>query len=184
MSKIILLSVVLLATGVASAQEYADGHGPGVGIEGNLGGLSGASFVYDAGKFRFDGILGFAHSSNAAGSANDPRDVTDFGIGGRFFYVVHRLERADLSLGGGLAILRESISGGGGSETNLQIELAAQIRVFIAPNVALSGSLGFVVTTADNYVIKEGPVTSSAGDGNFGIGGQLLAGFGVTYYFR
>ena len=30
--------VVLLVTGVAGAQEYADGHGPGVGIEENLGG--------------------------------------------------------------------------------------------------------------------------------------------------
>ena len=43
---------------------------------------------------------------------------------------------------------------------------------------------GDPVTTADNQVLLGGPVTSSNGDGNFGIGGQLLAGFGATYYFR
>lgn len=181
MCKNLILSVVLLATGVASAQELVEGHGPGVGIEENLGGLSGASFVYDAGRFRVDVLFGFSHASNAA---NNGGDVTDFGIGGRAFFVVHRMERADFSLGGGLAIVRETVSDNGPDETNVQIELAAQIRVFVAPNVSLSGALGLAVTTADNQVLLGGPVTSSNGDGNFGIGGQLLAGFGATYYFR
>jgi hypothetical protein len=174
--------VVLLVTGVAGAQEYADGHGPGVGMESNLGGLTGASFVYDFGKFRIDALFGLSHESNVNGSGVD---ITDFGIAGRFFYVVHRMERADFGLGGGLGIVHESLSDGAGpNETNIQIELAAQIRVFLAPNVALLGSLGFAVTTADNEVLLGGAVVGARGNGTFGIGGQLLAGFGATYYFR
>src|SRR5262249_18442770 len=169
------LLIVLSATGAASAQEFVEGHGPGVGIEENLGGLSGGSFAYDAGKFRIDAILGIAHTSQQ-GNGSD----TVVGVGGRFFYVVHRMERADFSLGGGLAIVHDDAP----SETNVQIELAAQIRAFIAPNVALFGSLGFVIVTADNAIILNGPITSNNGDGAFGFGGQLLAGFGVTYYFK
>lgn len=173
------LVIVLLRCSVysraASAQEFVDGHGPGVGVEENLGGLSGGSFVYDAGRFRIDAILGIAHRSERGGGS-----VTDFGIGGRFFYVVHRMERADFSIGGGVAIVHEDNP----SDTNVQVELAAQIRVFVAPNVSLSGSLGFVIVTADNNVILGGPVTAANGDGAFGFGGQLLAGLGITYYFR
>ena len=152
-----------------------EGHGPGVGVEENLGGLTGGAFVYDAGRFRVDAILGIAHTSRNGGDS-----VTDFGIGGRFWYVVHRMERADFSLGGGVAIVHEDNP----SDTNVQVELAAQIRVFVAPNVSLSGSLGFVIVTADNNVILGGPVTSGNGDGAFGFGGQLVAGLGITYYFR
>jgi hypothetical protein len=179
MRKTLVFAVLLVSSATVSAQEFIEGHGPGVGVEENLGGLSGGCFVYDAGRFRIDAILGIAHTSERNGAS-----VTDFGIGGRFFYVVHRLERADFSLGGGVAIVHEDIGNGGPSDTNVQLELAAQIRVFLAPNVSLSGSLGFVIVTADNNVILGGPVTSANGDGSFGFGGQLLAGLGVTYYFR
>jgi len=174
MRKTLVISILLCAS-VAGAQEFVDGHGPGVGVEENLGGLTGGCFVYDAGRFRIDAILGIAHVSDGVGGS-----FTDFGIGGRFFYVVHRMERADFSLGGGLAIVHEDNP----SDTNLQIELAAQIRVFVAPNVSLSGSLGFVIVTADHHVILAGPVTTDSGDGTFGFGGQLLAGLGIAYYFR
>ncbi len=166
---------LLLCAGVAGAQEFVDGHGPGIGVEENLGGLSGGSFVYDAGRFRIDAILGITHVSERGGGS-----FTELGLGGRFFYVVHRLERADFSLGGGVAIVHADNP----SETNVQVELAAQIRVFVAPNVSLSGSLGFVIVTADNDVLLGGPVTPENGDGTFGFGGQLLAGLGITYYFR
>jgi len=172
--------LVLCSGTAASAQELVEGHGPGVGIEENLGGLTGGAFVYDAGRFRFDVLLEFAHASNVD---NNGTDVTDYGLGGRFFYVLHRMERADFSLGGGLAIVREEVSGGG-HETNIQIELAAQIRVFLAPNVSLSGALGLGIVTADNQILKQGVVSGSVGDGAYGFGGQLLAGFGIAYYFR
>jgi len=172
---IVCLVLALTASTAAAQEVVVEGHGPGVGIEENLGGLSGGSFVYDAGKFRIDAILGIAHTSDR-GNGSD----TVFGLGGRFFYVVHRMERADFSLGGGLAIVHDDAA----SETNVQIELSAQIRAFIAPNVALFGSLGFVIVTADNALILNGPITSNNGDGAFGFGGQLLAGFGVTYYFK
>ena len=80
MRKIHAIVIIALLSGVAGAQESVDGHGPGVGIEENLGGLSGGSFVYDAGKFRIDAILGIAHTSDR-GNGSD----TVFGLGGRFF---------------------------------------------------------------------------------------------------
>src|SRR5215813_3017737 len=173
MRKTLVISLLLCAS-VAASQELVDGHGPGVGVEENLGGLTGGSFVYDAGRFRVDAILGIAHLSLHGGGS-----ITDFGIGGRFWYVLHRMERADFSIGGGVAIVHEDNP----SDTNVHLELAAQIRVFIAPNVSLSGSLGFVIVTADNDVILDGPVTTNNGTGAFGFGGQLLAGLGATYFF-
>jgi hypothetical protein len=174
----LIAASLLLVSASARAQQpdLGDGHGPGVGVEENLGGLSGGAFVYDGGHFRIDVLLGLDHSTHPGGN------VTDFGLGGRVFFVVHRMDHADLALGGGLAVVHRSV--GSADETNLQFEGAAQIRAFLTTNVALSGSLGFVVVTADNVVLEGGPVTPAGGSGAFGIGGQLLAGFGATYFFR
>ncbi len=60
----IVCLAILLGAGAASAQEIIlEGHGPGIGVEENLGGLSGATFVYDAGRFRVDILLGLEHVS-------------------------------------------------------------------------------------------------------------------------
>jgi len=178
MRKAIVIPVLLVSTlGIrasAGAQELVEGHGIGLGVQENLGGLVGATIDYDAGRFRLEGILGFDHQSGPS--------VTTFGIGGRFFWVVHHMERADLGLGGGLALVRQEA--GGASENNFHIELGGQIRAFLTSNVALSGMLGVVIVTAENFVIGGGPVTGGGGDGHVGVGGQLLVGFGVTYYFR
>lgn len=173
----ILVGIVLAAAGTASAQEVAEGHGPGVGVESNLGGLTGATFVYDAGRFHIDVLFGFDHTSRTG------PDLSSVGFAGRFFFVIHRMERADFGLGAGLGVVRSDF--GNENETNLHIEAAAQIRAFIAPNVALLASLGLAVVTADNGNLPSGPVvTGNNGDTEFGFGGQLLGGFGLTYYFR
>ena len=83
----------MVTAGTANAQEILDGHGPGVGVESNLGGLTGATFVYDAGRFHVDVLFGFEHTSRAGA------DISSFGIAGRLFFVVHHMERADLGLG-------------------------------------------------------------------------------------
>jgi hypothetical protein len=177
LAALVLALSTLLALGSAARAQTAEGHGPGIGVEQNLGGLTGGTFVYDAGTFHVDVLFGLAHVTLTGA------DETDFGIGGRFFFVVHHMERADLGLGGGVAIVRQEI--GDRHETNIHIEGGAQIRAFIAPNVALLASLGIVVVTADNVILLDSPVTGSAsGSGSFGIGGQLTGGFGLTYYFR
>jgi hypothetical protein len=178
MRKLLVAILVALAAHVAAAQEIvSDGHGPGVGVEQNLGGLTGASFVYDAPRFHIDVLLGIQHVSE------DGPDFSNVGVAGRFFFIVHRLDRADFALGGGIGIARAEQ--GNVSETNIHIEAAAQIRAFITSNVALSASLGLVVVTADNNRLPDGPVIGQAtGNDEFGFGGQLFGGFGVTYFFR
>jgi hypothetical protein len=172
---IIVLSSLLLS-GVASAQEPG-GHGPGIGIEQNLGGLTGAAFVYDAGRFHIDLILGIASFKN------DGPDTTIFGAGARFFFVVHDLGAADFSLGAGLGLVQTEFNDD--SDTTIQVEAAAQIRAFIVPNVCITASLGLVLLTADERRVGGGPVLGGAtGESAFGIGGQLLGNFGITYFFR
>ena len=177
MRKLLGAIVLLLAASAVSAQELPDGHGPGVGVEQNLGGLTGATFVYDAGRFHVDVLLGLEHISRTG------PDTSSFGIAGRFFFVVHRMERADFGLGGGIGIARTDF--GDAHETNIELEGAAQIRAFIAPNVAVLASLGLVIATADNGGLPGGPIVEGGnGDTEIGLGGQLFGGFGVTYYFR
>ncbi len=178
MRTLLACSILALVTSTAAAQEIVtDGHGAGIGVEQNLGGLTGGAFVYDAAHFHVDVLLGIAHISE-----NGP-DFSSVGVAGRFFYVVHRLDRADFSIGGGLGLERTDL--GNAHETNIHIEAAAQIRAFITGNVALSAALGLVIVTADNNGLPSGPVVGGGqGDTEFGFGGQLFGGFGLTYFFR
>jgi hypothetical protein len=174
-----LVSLLVLGTlATAANAQTAEGHGPGIGVEQDLGGLTGGTFVWDGGSFRIDVLFGLAHLSIPG------PDETDFGIGGRFWFVVHRMERADLGIGGGVAVVREEI--GDQHETNIHIEGGAQIRAFIAPNVALLASLGLTIVTADNFIINNSPVVGMTNNatGSVGVGGQLFGGFGLTYFFR
>jgi hypothetical protein len=173
----LLIACVLSFASIASAQELPEGHGPGIGIEQNLGGITGATFVYDAGTFHIDVLLGLDHISR-----NGP-DSTGLGIAGRFFYVAHKMERADFGIGGGIGILRTEL--GDAHETNIELEAAAQIRVFVAPNVVALASLGLSIVTADNGSLPDGPIAPGGnGDTQIGLGGQLFGGFGVTYFFK
>ncbi len=169
---------VCLALGsasMASAQE-GGGHGPGVGVEENLAGFTGATFIYDMGNLRFDILFGLRFQS-AIGNAPD---TTIFGFGGRVAYVVHRSGMADFSLGGGAAFAFES---SGGNTFNVDIEGFGQARVFLAPNFCLMGTLGLAIAISDNGVITSGPVISGGGKTGFGIGGELVGIFGFAYFF-
>jgi len=170
------LCLALTSTRIASAQE-GGGHGIGVGAEQNLAGMTGATFVYDMGPFRFDILFNMSFGNNA-GPADD---VTKFGFGGRFAYVLHRAGMADFSIGGGLGI---QFASAGTSEVNVQLEGFGQARVFLAPNFALLGSLGLAIVIADDARLTQ-PVGDPGGNTTaFGIGGQLVAAFGFTYYFK
>jgi hypothetical protein len=71
------------------------------------------------------------------------------------------------------------------NDTVIQLEGAAQIRIFPVPNVALSGSLGLVILSADDGEVSGGPIAGSgSADSIYGIGGQLTGALGLIYYFR
>lgn len=179
MRSFLIISTMVLAISTTATAQPADagggGHGPGIGVEQTLGGLTGATFSYDASAFHIDIVAAFAHFSN------DGDDQTNLGIGGRFFFTLHDMGAADFSLGGGLALVNTDT--GDNSDTEIQVEGAAQIRVFLVPNVALLGSLGLVILTADNGA-SGGIAGGGSGETVFALGGQLNATFGLIYYFR
>lgn len=165
-TKQFMLAVILVGASATSAlaQEVVASGTPafGVGAEQQLlGGATGAVMVYDMGLLRIDGILGFL--SNPGGTKID--------AAGRLFWAVHRSTNADFSLGGGLGVVNTNPDGAADSTTNLHVEALAQIRVFLAANVALSTTLGLGVGLND-------------GDDTFGFGGQFVTNGGLVYYFR
>jgi hypothetical protein len=176
MRTLLLVSTMVLAISGTAAAQQSGGHGPGVGIEQTLGGLTGATFSYDASSFHIDIVAALVHFSS------EGADATRFGLAGRFFFTLHDMGAADFSLGGGLGLVREDEGEQG--DTQVHIEGAAQIRVFLVPNVAITGSLGLVILTADEGV-GGGPIAGGgSGETVFGFGGQLNGAFGLIYYFR
>jgi hypothetical protein len=155
---------------VTGARPATHGVGPGVGVTGMLlGGPVGLSLAYDAGPWHVDSMLGLV-KPGAGVRAN-------FDLGARFWYHIHSTANADFSVGGGLGYIRIGNRAPASATTGIFIEAGGQIRVFLASNVALSGSLGLSIATADFEA--------------YGLGGQLLAGqsfaagagFGLHYYF-
>lgn len=165
MRKTILCTLALfgaLALGTAEARAQASsGSGLGVGVEATITGLNGPAIVYQAPQFHIDGVIG-VNSLGLGGGDN-------FLIAGRFFYEIHSGELSDFSLGGGIGIINFD-NDPGDDDADLHFEAGAQIRAFLAPNVALSTSLGL------GFVVDEG-------DDDFGILGQLTGAMGVTYFF-
>jgi hypothetical protein len=162
----LLAAAVLVAgAGSARAQEPAGATaggsvGPlGVGASAMLTGPIGPSVVYDAGLFHIEGILGFA--SNGA---------TDFALGGRFWYHIHTAQSADFSLGGGVGVTSTDPDGPDEGTTDVHIDVGAQIRVFLVPNVALSAAAGLAIISGDDADLV-------------GVFGDLVGDAGITYYF-
>src|SRR6185436_4064904 len=113
-----LLASLVFVLGMAGAAAQQPeivgyGHGPGLGVEQSLGGLTGAAFSYDAGRFRIDVLGRLVHFGE-----NGP-DASVFGIGGRFFFKLHEMPGADLSLGGGIGIILSDINDN--SDTEIQV---------------------------------------------------------------
>lgn len=147
------------ASGEWSASSSGGGGGHlGVGAEQMSTGASGASVVWDAGKWRLGGLL-----------AVEVQGETDLFFGARFFYRMHQQGPADLSIGAGAGVFRN----GNADVTDIHVEGAIQLRAFLNQAVAVGASLGagFVATGGDGT------------DDFLGIGGQLLGGAGIWYFF-
>jgi hypothetical protein len=145
--------------------------GLGIGAEAFVSGLAGPEVVYDAGSWHLEGLIGFDRRP-ANNGPNPPTSTTfDFGVSG--WYHLHVGASSDFSLGGGFALLTNSA--GGASATGFEFEPGAEIRAFVTPNVAVSAKLGIVLAFGDRI----GPLQQQ-----LGLDGQLVAGFGLTYFFR
>jgi hypothetical protein len=162
-----LFMLATLAARTSAAQQPAPvKRGPGAGAEATTTGIVGGTFVYDAGAFRIDALLGGSFERNDSALA----------IAGRVFFPLHRTAVADFSIGPGLGLVHitHDPDGDGAlsrvSTNPVHLEGAAQIRVFAVPNVAISASagIGAVITSDNNSAV---------------IGGQLGGSFGVTYFF-
>ena len=157
-SSVLSLGLVAALAGTASA-----GGSPGslgVGAEYTILGLGGVSVNYDAGDFHAGGFFGYYDTNGG--------NEKDVDLGGRFFYHLHSTAMSDFSLGGnvGLQIVDPDP---GDSATIVEIDLAAQMRVFLQSNVAASLTLGAGIATAD-------------GDA-FAVTGSTLGSVGLHYYF-
>jgi hypothetical protein len=183
-----LLSVSLLTfmatTGVAMAQEPAGGGGGGGGGGGKAAGIgvgaetmlaagfvpsntptAAASFVYDASMWRVNALL-----------AMESAGATDLFLGGKFWYNLHTGVASDFAVGGGLGILFDGDDAGGpgdDDQTHFVIEAGIQLRAFVVPNVAIGGTAGI------GFVILD----EAAGDDFFLLGGQIMGGLGIWYFF-
>jgi hypothetical protein len=156
------------------APAYASG-GAGIGVGASvwLSGLAGAQFVYDQYMFHVEGLLAFQDLSPGMGMPSSSQ--FDFGVAG-WYHLSHGIN-SDFSIGGGFGIDYASFGGGGGSATAFVLEPGAQARVFLSPNFALTGRVGFRFVLGD----------AGTGVGNtttIALGGQATAGFGFTYFFR
>jgi hypothetical protein len=155
MRKTLLAACCLVAasqTAIAGGQEGEIGIGAEFGLNGQTGG---ASVNYDAGKFHVGGFLGLFDD------AGD--DDTDYTLGARFYYHYSdddgdpMTDRAQL----------------------MYLEPGAQIRLFLASNVALSFNLGISIGLVDEEGFALGGGIVDPG-GSLGI---VNATAGVHYYF-
>jgi hypothetical protein len=112
------------------------------------------------GRFHIDGLFGLAHQGN-----------TNFDLGVRGWYHVHAAPSADLSLGAGFIYISRK-QGNADRQSDFELELGSQVRVFIVPNVALLGSLGLGIYLPDS------------GDSTVALGGQIVGSLGLAYYFE
>ncbi|HTR53130.1 MAG TPA: hypothetical protein VMJ10_20685 [Kofleriaceae bacterium] len=167
MTKTMMIAAILL-TAAATAHAGGQAGSFGLGAEADLSGVAGIAGSYDAGKFHATALFGLATD---AGGTN----ASEVDIAGLFFYHLHQTALADFGLGGGLDIAsvpQMAAMGGTNRTTNVYLEPAFQIRLFVASNVALSFTSGI------NIGLSNGTNTVVIGQGT-----SLQGGAGVTYYF-
>jgi len=167
---------ITAASSVATAQEgTGSASGIGVGVESMLTGPVGPTFVYQATNFHIDAIFAFDSNDNPVSFLDRTNELS---IGGRIFFQVHEGEIADFSLGGGIGITTDDDGGPGNNNDDIDFHLegGAKIRAFLAPNVALTASLGLgiVLDSDDNNNDDDDRVT---------FRGNLTGGFGIVYFF-
>jgi hypothetical protein len=145
-----------------------------------LNGTSGVLVTWGTSGFHLDGLAGIHRYV-------DGNSTTSFTMGGRGWYHIHAASFADFSLGGGLGLVRwVSAPGRTGQDTHydVSLELGAQIRTFIVPNVALLADLGIGITFANNDNILVGG-QSMTDSGSPEGGRNFVAGtLGIAYFFE
>jgi hypothetical protein len=171
------------STGSASFNSATSSHGRGVGLGAitMLNGTNGALFTWGSGGggLHIDAFFGMRHYSPNGNT------TTSFSLGGRFWYHMHAASFADFSLGGGLGILRwQTNPGNPGNDDRLDLclQVGAQIRAFVVPNVALIADLGLGVYfggTDDVLIGGQAVGGGQAGGENF-VSGTL----GIAYFFE
>jgi hypothetical protein len=155
-----IAALCLAAAAPAARAQGSEGVGLGVGVESSLTGISGPAVVYQAPNFHVHGILGLF----------DTDGRTQIDLAGRFFWKLHSTAASDFGLGGGLGI-RNIDNDPGESDTQLHLELGAQIRAFVTANVALGATLGLGFDNGE-------------GDDDLTLlDGQLVGAIGLTYFF-
>jgi len=143
------------------------GAGLGFGAVGWLGGLAGAQVVFDQTMFHIEGTVSYFHTSPPGMGASG--STFQFGAGG--WYHLFRGVNSDFSIGGGAGLTY--FTQAGGSNTSFDLEPGAEARVFLTPNFALSGRVGFAITFGDANTAT-----------NINLAGQTIAGVGFTYFIR
>jgi hypothetical protein len=168
-------------TASASFTSANSGHGRGLGVGAMtmLNGTSGALVTWGSpgGGFHVDGFFGLHHTSGPS--------TTSVAVGGRFWYHLHAASFADFSVGGGLGFTHWKDRGGpNDSHNDLSLEVGAQIRAFIVPNVALTSDLGLGATFGDfdDFMIGGQAITSTGGQQ--GGGPFVDATLGIAYFFE
>jgi hypothetical protein len=172
-------------TASAAISPAPSGHGRGIGVGAvtMLNGTSGLLFTWGSagGGFHIDGLTGLHHYRPAPNGNN----VTDFTLGGRFWYHLHAASFADFSVGGGLGMLLWN-DGTPGSDSNLDLtlEVGAQIRAFVVPNVAFIADLGLGATfgSDDNFLVGGQSMTGSGSPE--GGSGFVVGTLGIAYFFE
>lgn len=162
-STVLSVAVLIGLSGVAAAGGSAGSFG--VGAEYTLLGVGGASVNYDQGDFHVGGFMGYRSDG-----PNDNDDRYELDLGGRFFYHLHSTAMSDFSLGGQVAIqMLDDALPDDQDATIFEVDLGAQIRVFVASNVALSATVGLALATADADEVQ--------------ISGNVVGNVGIHYYF-
>lgn len=172
MMKHLVIAAALTSSSVAVAGGQSGSIGVGVErmLNNDAGGLS---VNYDAGQFHAGGFFSFHDEPND----NNHR----WALGGRFFYHAHTTAMADFGLGLGIGFANvpaPTMMDPGNRATLMYVEPSAQIRLFLASNVALSFTAGLVIGTLDADGIDFDGQSIGAGAG---LAPTALAG--IHYYF-
>lgn len=152
------------------------GLGLGLGAATMLNGTSGALATWGTGAFHLDGMFGL-HRYTDGGTGNA---TTSFSLAARGWYHIHAASFADFSLGGGIGLNRwVSAPGTPRADTHydVSLEVGAQIRAFIVPNVAATADLGLGMLFGDNDDILFGGQA-------IGGGGFVSGTMGIAYFFE
>jgi len=118
-----------------------------------------ASWGDAAGRFHVEGMFGFYHNTNS-----------NLDVGAHGWYHIHAAPSADFSVGGGMVLARRRIDVGK-SSWDVEVDVGAQLRAFVVPNVAFLGSLGFAMYFPEY------------GANQMAIAGSLIGTVGIAYYF-